>query len=470
LRRLRAQMNYSTDVRSPAGELNPANLIGRIERLPQTPWHLRARMIVGTATFFDGFDLQVIAYALPVLVGTWKLKPDQIGFLISSGFIGQIVGALLFGWLAERIGRMPALAMSVGLFAVMSLVCAFAGDYRTLLACRLIQGVGIGGEVPVAAAYIGEMAKAKGRGRFVLLYELVFSVGLVCAALVGFWVIPRFGWQAMFAIGALPALLALGLRRLLPESARWLITKGRLADADAVIAQVERDAVQRGLSLPPVEVSAVPVAASAARETRWRELLQGIYLHRTLAVWALWFCSYFVTYGVTAWLPTLYRTQFHLSVPMALGYGLITQAVGLIGSTTAALSIDKTGRRGWFGFAFAVSTVPLLALWLSGAASAGMVLLCASLAYPFAGSTSLSCYLYTPEIYPTRLRALGCSTATVWLRIGSAIAPTAVGFVLARFGLPSVFLMFAAVALLGAIVGGFLLTETKGRVLEEISP
>lgn len=464
-------MNDGAGSGSPSQALKPASLIARIERLPQTWWHVRARMIVGTATFFDGFDLQVIAYALPVLVGAWKLKPDEIGYLISAGFVGQIVGALLFGWLSERVGRMPALAMSIGVFAVMSLICAFAWDYQSLLVFRLLQGIGIGGEVPVAAAYIGEMAKAKGRGRFVLLYELVFALGLVCAALLGFWIVPRFGWQAMFVIGALPAILALALRRLLPESARWLITKGRLVDADRVIREVEDDAVRRGLVLEPPAVPIAPVSTPAVTETtRWHELLEGVYLRRTLAVWALWFCSYFVTYGATAWLPTLYRTQFHLDVSTALGYGLITQAVGLIGSTTAALSIDRTGRRGWFGFAFAVATLPLLALWLNGASSAGVVLLCASLAYPFVGSTSLSCYLYTPEIYPTRLRALGCSTATVWLRVGSAIAPSAVGFILARFGLSSVFLMFAAVALLGAMVGAFLLTETKGRVLEEISP
>lgn len=454
---------------TPTATIDAARLIGRIERLPKTPWHLRARLIVGTATFFDGFDLQVIAYALPVLVGAWKLKPDEIGYLISAGFVGQTIGALIFGWLAERLGRIPALAISVGIFAVMSLVCAFAANYQSLLTFRLLQGIGIGGEVPVAAAYISEMAKAKGRGRFVLLYELVFSIGLVCSALLGFWLIPRFGWQTMFAIGALPALLAVALRRVLPESARWLITKGRLADADKVVRQIEDDATRRGLTLAPVEASAA-VAAPVAVTTRWRELLQGLYLRRTLAVWALWFCSYFVTYGATAWLPTLYRTQFHVSVSTALGFGLITQTMGLIASTSAALCIDRTGRRGWFGFAFFVGSLPLLALWLHGATSAGMVLLCASLSYPFIGSTSLSCYLYTPEIYPTRLRALGCSTATVSLRLGSAIAPTAVGFILARFGIETVFLMFAVVALLGSIVGGFLLTETKGRVLEEISP
>src|SRR5262249_61930792 len=138
--------------------------------------------------------------------------------MISAGFIGQLIGALLFGFIAERYGRMPAMIWSIALFAVMSLVCAFAWDYNSLLVFRVIQGIGLGGEVPVAAVFISELAKAKARGRFVLLYELVFPIGLVAVSLTGLWVVPHLGWQWMFIIGALPAFLALVLRRLLPES------------------------------------------------------------------------------------------------------------------------------------------------------------------------------------------------------------------------------------------------------------
>src|SRR6202163_381081 len=122
---------------------------------------------------------------------------------------------------------------SIALFAVMSLVCAFAWDYDSLLVFRTIQGIGLGGEVPVAAVFISELARAQGRGRFVLLYELVFPIGLVAAALVGLWVVPHLGWQYMFVIGALPAFLALALRRLLPESPRWLAVHCRNAAGDA---------------------------------------------------------------------------------------------------------------------------------------------------------------------------------------------------------------------------------------------
>src|SRR5215470_12838557 len=118
------------------------DIVARLERLPTSWWQVKARIIVGVATFFDAFDALVIASILPVIVPLWKLTPPQIGLMISAGFAGQLLGALLFGFMAERYGRMPAMIWSIALFAVMSLVCAFAWDYNSLLALRTVQGIG----------------------------------------------------------------------------------------------------------------------------------------------------------------------------------------------------------------------------------------------------------------------------------------------------------------------------------------
>src|ERR1700704_6180673 len=155
----------SLDSAAPAGAVD--NVVARIERLPTSWWHVKTRIIVGVA----------IATVLPVLVPLWKLSGPDIGFMISAGYVGQLIGALLFGWIGERYGRMPAMVGSIALFAVMSFVCAFAWDYNSLLWFRTLQGVGLGGEVPIAAVYISELTRAKNRGRFVLLYELVFPIG-----------------------------------------------------------------------------------------------------------------------------------------------------------------------------------------------------------------------------------------------------------------------------------------------------
>src|SRR5438445_593429 len=226
----RSCSGVSTAARDPIFTRSSSRGVRRNTSRTTSWWQVKARIIVGVATVFDAFDALAIASVLPVIVPLWKLTPPQIGLMISAGFLGQLLGALLFGWIAERYGRMTAMIWSIALFAVMSLACAFAWDYDSLLLFRVIQGIGLGGEVPVAAVFISELARAEARGRFVLLYELVFPIGLVSVALVGLWIVPRFGWQWMFVIGALPAFLALALRSLLPESPRWLAVRGRGAE------------------------------------------------------------------------------------------------------------------------------------------------------------------------------------------------------------------------------------------------
>src|SRR5438093_892747 len=325
------------------------DIVARLERLPTSWWQVKARIIVGVATFFDAFDALAIASVLPVIVPLWKLTPPAIGLMISAGFLGQLLGALLFGWIAERYGRMKAMVGSIALFALMSLACAFAWDYGSLLVLRTIQGIGLGGEVPVAAVFISELAKAQGRGRFVLLYELVFPVGLVAASLSGLWVVPHLGWQYMFVIGALPALLALVLRSLLPESPRWLAVHGRDAEAEAALSLIENETQKAtGEPLPPVK----PVVSASDKAASWSDLFGPFYLRRTLVVWVIWFAAYFVNYGLSIWLPTLYRTVFKLPLDVSLRYGLITQAVGLLGTLICALTIDHVGRRPWFAVSF----------------------------------------------------------------------------------------------------------------------
>ncbi|HYM18900.1 MAG TPA: MFS transporter, partial [Micropepsaceae bacterium] len=232
----------------------------RIERLPVTSWQVRARIIIGTATFFDAFDALAIAYILPVIVPLWKLTPQEVGFLISAGAAGQLVGALVFGWIAERFGRINALIGAIGTYAILSLACAFSWDYTSLLILRTVQGFGLGGEVPIAATYINELSKAKGRGRFVLLFELVFPTGILAASVLGLWIVPTLGWQYMFVVGALPAVLILFLQRLLPESPRWLATRGRYADAEVALRVVEKGTERAyGRPLPPPQMSVAAV-------------------------------------------------------------------------------------------------------------------------------------------------------------------------------------------------------------------
>jgi putative MFS transporter len=448
--------------------LGNAELVARLERLPVTPRLLLIRVIVGIATFFDGYTVLAIAFAMPSLVSEWKLTPTEVGLILSAGYVGQLFGAVIFGSLAEKYGRLKILFFTIMLFVSMDVACLFAWSGVSMIVFRFFQGVGTGGEVPVASAYINEFIGAEKRGRFFLLYEVIFPVGLMFAGIAGYFLVPIYGWKAMFVVGLIPSVLTIPLRWFMPESPRWLASKGRIAEASSVVKMLEDSATRRGAILRAPVVR--PVDPRATARSDWRELFKGIYLKRTLTIWGLWVCAYMINNGLITWLPTLYKQVFQLPLQTSLGYGWITSAFGVIASIICALLIDKVGRRRWYVTAFLLAMVPLLTLTWLGATSATEVLILATAAYAILQTITFSLYLYSSEIYPTRLRCIGTGLGSAWLRAGSAVGPVMVGVIVGDLGIRYVFAAFAAVALVGGLVTLLFAIETKGRVLEELSP
>lgn len=452
-----------------------AELLFRIENVPFSRWHTKARIVMGSATLFDAFDALSLAFILPVLVGLWHLSPAEIGVLIAAGYLGQVLGALFFGWLAERIGRVPSATVTVGLMSVMSVACAFTGSFQMLFMCRFIQGIGVGGEVPVAATYINELSQAHGRGRFFLLYELIFPIGLLLAAQLGAFLVPRFGWEYMFLVGGIPGILIALLILRLPESPRWLISKGRFDDADRVIASIEASTPARHLDAARNQaeiegrVAVLEEGMRSQKKGDWRELFSSFYRGRTLVVWVLWASSYFIANGINNWLPSLYKTVYNLPLQESLHMASLSNVLSTCAVLVCALLVDRVGRRRWAIGCFVVGGVLLTVLGLFGTGSPWTVMALASTAYAVMGSATVLLYLYTPEIYPTRIRAIGTGLATSWLRAASASAPAIVGLVLTRQGIATVFLMFACASVVGLIAASRMI-ETTNRALEEISP
>jgi len=451
-----------------ASALDAPSLLGRLERLPFSRWHLRARLIVGSATFFDAFDALSLAFVLPVLVRVWRITPAEIGWLIAIGYLGQFAGALVFGSLAERYGRIPSVAGATALMSFMSIACALAGNFGTLLTLRLIQGIGVGGEMPVAATYVNELSKAQGRGRFFLLYELIFPIGLMMTGQIGAVLVPALGWQIMFLIGGIPGLLVTALLLRLPESPRWLIAKGRVADANAVIREIEAATPGSGIGDPrsePAIESRVPSPESRSRAT---ELLASPYRARTLVVWTLWACAYFITNGLNNWMPTLYSSVYHLSLGEALRAGTFNNVAQVAILLVCAFAIDAVGRRRWTVLGFIAGGMLLAMLGTFAAHSVTAVIALVTVSYGIVGSVNAVLYLYTPEIYPTRIRALGTGAATCWLRLASAAGPVVVGYLVAAQGTAAVFLMFAAAGIIGA-AAALAMLETRNKRLEDLA-
>lgn len=426
-------------------------------------------MVMGSATFFDAYNALSLAYALPILIRLWHITPAESGLLLGAGYVGQLAGALLFGWLAEKYGRVFSAAGAVAIMSVMNLACALAGSFNTLLVCRIVQGIGVGGEMPVAATYINELSRAQGRGRFFLLYEMIFPLGLMATGQIGAWLVPVFGWKILFLIGGVPGLFITGMVARLPESPRWLVSQGRWEEAAKVIAKIESSSTGAGATVERDPVPALLANPPMQTPVQGRfEVLSRAYRGRTLVVWALWACSYFVSNGLNNWMPSLYNTVYHLPLQQALRAASMTNVAQVALLLLCALVIDRAGRRNWMMMAFLAGAALLALLGFTAAQSALAVMILATVSYGAIGSANAVLYLYTPEIYPTRMRAIGTGLATSWLRLASAIGPPLVGWMVGLQGVGSVFILFAVVSLAGAVAARNML-ETRGRKLEEIA-
>ena len=447
--------------------LNERLIAARIERLPFTSWQLIVGVIIASAWFFDAVDALAIAYVLPVLNGLWKLAPSQTGMLIAAGYAGQTIGSIVAGSVAERWGRVPVLLMTLLLFSIMSLACAFAWSFDSMLWFRLIQGIGLGGEVPIMITYINEFSRARGRGTFALGVQVLFAFGLTASAFLGSWIVPRFGWQWMFIIGAAPALLALPLRWMVPESARWLASKGRFAEADAVLGRIESIATRSGKPLPPLPTDLPPARPTPCR---FGDLFKGIYLRRTLSTWCLWICCFGLSYSIGTWLPSIYRSVFHLPLQQSLNYGFIQTAATLVGTLITVFTIDLVGRRPMFIIGLLGTALPLLSFTVIDASNPETILVRVCITYFFLSVLVLSLGLYTAEIYANNMRALGSGVAAAWQRSAATAGPLIVGGLLPNFGLNTVFVFFGCLISFALIIALFFVIETRGRVLEQLSP
>lgn len=437
-------------------------VLERLEALPLGRFHYELLLVTGLGWLFDSMDTGLIAFILPVLAKEWGLAPGQMGLIGSIGLIGMALGAVVSGTIADRIGRKKVFTITVLLYSIASAFCALSWNYQSLLVFRFLVGFGLGGELPVAATLVSEYAPSRVRGRFIVLLESFWGLGWIAAACIAYFFIPLYGWRMAFLIGALPALYVCLIRMHMPESVRYLLAHGRVGEARQIVVSLER---QLHVPVAPFvsEKETVPVVAKAS----FRELWKKPFASRTIMLWLVWFGINFSYYGIFMWLPSLVFQQ-GFTVVKTFEYVLIMTLAQLPGYYCAAWLVDKIGRKYTLSAFLLFSGVA--SYFFGHASTAAALMMWGSVMSFFNLGAWGVLYTYTPEQYPTAIRALGSGWAAGFGRFGGMAAPMMVGALLARsFGFASVFYMFALVFATVAVIVMSLGVESKQKDLESIS-
>ncbi|WP_151705801.1 MFS transporter [Weizmannia acidilactici] len=382
--------------------------------------------LTGTSWLFDALDIGILSFIITALAKDWHLNAERMGWIGSVNSIGMAAGAFLFGVLADRFGRKKIFIITLLFFTVGSGLSAFAQTLTVFLVFRLVIGMGLGGELPVASTLVNESVDPEERGRMVVLLESFWAAGWLAAAVISYFVIPHFGWRAALVITAIPALYALYLRRDLPDS-------------------------------PEFRKAGHPVQASVWQNVA--KVWSKEYAARTFMLWILWFAVVFSYYGMFLWLPSV-MVMKGFSLIQSFGYVLIMTLAQLPGYFTAAWLIEKTGRK-FVLTAFLIGTA-VSAYMFGQVDSAAMLIVSGMLLSFFDLGAWGALYAYSPEQYPAAIRATGTGMAAAFGRIGGILGPLLAGSLVARgisiTGIFTIFCLSIAVGIAFLVILG---KETK---------
>jgi len=420
-------------------------------------WKVRSRApyLIGLLMLFDSWDSIVIAYALPLIIKEWSLSALSAGTLVSAGYGGQFLGAIMFGSVAERYGRLPVLRWLVAIMSVLAALCAVADTYDHLLIIRFVQGLAIGGALPVAISYVNEIAPTATRGRFFGSFQFLMVAGFGAASVASAFIVPYYGWRPVFAVGAVP-LAILPFTFMLPESPRWLAARGRVADA---VRSLARLGVGEGQAPLPADAAIQP----ASERVPFALLVAPGSRAKFFITMALWFLTYLVSFGLTTWMPSLYVSVFKIPLAEALSFGIISSAIIFLLPLLLRQTIDRIGRRPPAMIGIALGGLALFVIPFLPPTAMPAIVTFAILGAVGISIGAMVLWPYSAEIFETRIRSLALGTMSSTARGASMLTPVVVGGILQATGsVTPIFLIFGACSIAAAALWYFGTRETAG--------
>lgn len=432
----------------------------RLDRLKPNKEHAKLLWGSGVGWALDAMDVGLISFVIAALSAQQLVTASEASWIASIGFVGMALGATFGGLIADKIGRRQVFALTLLIYGIATGASALATSVAMLMAFRFVVGLGLGAELPVASTLVSEYAPRRIRGRMVVWLEAFWAVGWILAALIGTFVVPvsEEGWRWALAIGAVPAVYALVVRLGLPESVRFLESRGKVDAAEAAVRKFE--------AAGPVDLTIKPVTQdteSADAPSIWSQGMR----KRTAGLWIVWFCINLSYYGAFIWIPSL-LVDAGFTLVRSFQFTLIITLAQLPGYAVAAWLIEVWGRRATLATFLAGSALAAALYGYSGIAGEEWLIILAGCLLSFFNLGAWGAlYAIGPELYPTNIRGTGAGAAAGFGRIASIIAPLLVPVLITAGGGGTV-LVFTVFAIAFAIAAGaaFLLPEQKGKALE----
>lgn len=431
-------------------------------------WKVQGAIFIigGLAYMFDAWDVLLPTYLIPLLARSgWLLDNAQLGWLGTVGLVGMGVGAFVWGTMADIVGRKRAFIWTLLIYSIFSVLSAAAPNYLLLLAARFITGIGLGGCIPVTYSMVAEFMPRSRRGMMLTAMDVWWPIGATLNGFVAVLLLPFNNWRLLLVVMALPALLVVWGVLAIPESPLYLMRRGRVDEARAVIEDLVRrttnSAVTWGVPEPEGE-TAPPSFTGFLRQLgdiwRWNWRV-------TLAVWGIMIANLLLYFGVITWLPRILVTSGY-GIYRAYFFTMSVTGIGIVGTLCAAWLVERVGRK-WVivvpgilaGVAVIIFTVQITN---PGVARRWLLL------FGFLNELVIpAVYCYAPEVYPTLLRGTGFGWASTAGRFAAGMVPVVFGaWLWPVLGLTNTFIVITALVVVANLWFAVVAPETKGRVLE----
>ncbi|MER7920515.1 MULTISPECIES: MFS transporter [unclassified Streptomyces] len=426
------------------GRTAPVPIGARLDRMPITPLHRRLTAVIGVGLFFDTFENNLSGTIGKVLQSDFGFGTTSLKLVLASAFVGQFIGSLTLGRIADRFGRRRAFLVNLAIYSACSLLGAFAPNAAWLIVTRFLAGLGIGAEQALSDCYLADVLPASKRGRFIAwAYTLAFC-GVPAVGFAALWLVPLSplgvaGWRWLFVLGALGSAAVWVLRRQLIESPRWLAATGRTEEADRLVARMEAEAAGAGLPLEPPAPR--QDTGAPARQARLRDIFRPGLLRRTLVLWVFCVLSVVGYYGFGTLAPQIVAAKGY-GVVAGLGFTALSFLGYPVGSALVLPIVDRMERRTLV--ALSAGAMVVAGLGFAYAGSAELIVLCGFAYTLFSNVFSSVSHVYLSEQYPTEIRATAAGAAYSLSKLSAGALPFALLPVLDAHGPGALFAVIAA--------------------------